>query len=98
VDHPRFLTEPRALVAFLIPIFLSLKPGNDFDVLFGAEAPEGEFAVDKHGQSWRLHTTDGKIFTINQSVGAGEIHADKPIGAASTVSRVRQPVVLAAWT
>ena len=59
--------------------------------VFGDEAPESEFAIDNHGQGRRLYPAHRKLLTIDDRIGTRQIHANKPIGSASSIGR-RRPI------
>ena len=69
---------------------------DDFEVVFGNEGANGEFALDQHGQRRGLDAAHGKFLAAGEGVGARQIHANQPVGAAAAASSVGQRIVFAA--
>ncbi len=73
-----------------------LEGGDHFEIVLGHEVADGEFALDHHGERRGLHAADGKLFVVGERVGAREIHADQPVGAAAAAGGVGEGVVIGA--
>ena len=62
--------------------------GLDFQIIFGLEVANRDFALDQHRQRGRLHPADGEhlaalgVVGAVEGVGAGEVHPDEPVGLA----------------
>src|SRR5580698_9841077 len=91
-------TEPGPFIAALVRVFSPLKPRDDFNIVFRYKAPEGYFAIHKHGQCRGLHSSNRKLLTIKQRIRTREIHANEPIGSTSPIRRIGQSIVLTART
>ena len=65
-------------------------------VVLGNEVADSEFALHHHGERGRLHAADGEVLAVGERVGAGEVHADQPVGAAAAAGGVGEAVVVAA--
>jgi hypothetical protein len=69
---------------------------DDLPVILGNEVADREFALDQHGERGGLYAADGEVATEGQGVGAGEIHADQPVGSAAPACGVSEGVIVAA--
>src|ERR1035437_6400758 len=92
-------TEPRTPINILLSpdrgtTATWAKISHDFKVIFGYEAAYGKFALDHHGQRWRLDAPDGKFFVVGKGVGARQIHAYQPVCPAAATRSIRQRVVV----
>ena len=67
---------------------------DDLAILFGDEGADGEFAFDDHRERRGLHPSYGEFFVVGEGVGAGEVHADEPVGAGATAGGVAEAVVI----
>ena len=91
-----FIAKPGALVDALLRCACRMERGHHFQVIFGNEAADGQFALHHHGQRGRLHAAHRKILVIRQRVGAREVHAHQPVGAAAPAGGIGQGIVIAA--
>ena len=64
-----------------------------FHVIFRHEGPDRQLAFHQHGQRGRLHAANREFVVPRQRVGAREIHAHQPIGAAAPARGVGQRIV-----
>ena len=71
-----------------------MEGGLDFEVVFGDEVADGQFAFDEHGERRGLDAADGEFLVVGDGVGAREVHADQPVGAAAATGGVGERVVL----
>ena len=71
-----------------------MEGGDHFHVILGDEIADGQFALHQHGERGSLHAADREILAIGERVGAREIHADQPIGAAAAAGGVGERIVL----
>ena len=86
--------QPRALVGLVGRRALRVEGGDHFEVVLGHEAADGQFALHQHRERGRLHAAHGEVLAVGQRVGAREIHADQPVGAAASARGVGQRIVI----
>ena len=88
--------EPGALVRLRLRVRCGTERGHHFQIIFGHEVADGQFALHQHGQRGRLHAAHRKLFAIGQRIGARKIHAHQPVGAAASAGGIGQRIVVAA--
>ncbi len=68
-----------------------------FQIVLGDEVADGQFALDEHGERGGLDAADRESsLVVGQGVGAREIHADQPIGAAAAAGGIGERIVVGA--
>ena len=92
------VAEPGALVGGRFRRGGGPEGGLHFEVVLGDEAANREFAFDDHGEGGGLHAAHGEVFVVGQRVGAREVHAHQPVGAAASMGGVGEPVVIGGRT
>jgi hypothetical protein len=73
-----------------------LEAGDDLEVILGHEVADGQLALDEHGEGRGLDAADRDVLVERQAVGARQVHADQPVGAAAAAGGVGEAVVVGA--
>ena len=88
------VANPGAFVGFGFRAGSGAEGRDDFEIVFGHEAADGEFAFGHHGEGGGLHAAYAEFVTIGEGIGAGEVHADEPVGTAAPAGGVCERFVV----
>jgi hypothetical protein len=73
-----------------------LEGGDDLLVVLGDKVADRQLALDEDRQGGGLDAADGDVLIEDEAVGAREVHADQPVGAAAAAGGVGEAVVVGA--
>ena len=73
-----------------------LEAGDHLAIVLGHEVADRQLALDEDRQGRGLHAADRDVLIEDEAVGAREVHADQPVGAAAAAGGVGEAVVVGA--